>query len=269
MEPEILLKEDYAPLKVKDRIISSAALHALAVLGDASVRTLVYHMSSLTGMKEQALLASHSDFEKAVMTILGRAADIILRRFSDELAKNVRGKKDPSFNEILAEIEKDERIAFLRNMRYGEQVLLLYKSDKFRDAMMSAFFDPVSPDPKEARAVVVLGRGAPLSLPVRVASTTYEQLQALNGPQAAGEKVGAWAASLCKEGKRLRFASDNTWLAQQGFDEPPHGGVTQLKNAAVMCAYDLEKIGPGHATKVAAGHSIAVLEGHHGVYAKK
>jgi hypothetical protein len=207
--------------------------------------------------------------------ILGRAADIILKRFSDGLARNVQDKKDPSFSEILAEIRRDERRAFVRNMSYGEQVLLLYRSLEFRDALMAAFFDPVS-DAKEARVAVTAaggsgnnnGGGERSQLPFLVASTTYEQLQANDdGLQDVAEKAGAWASSLCQDGKRLRFAGDNTWLAQKGLDEPPHDKGL-LRDAAVMCAYNLESIGARQAAKIVERHRFVVLEDSSAVYTK-
>ena len=105
------------------------------------------------------------------------------------------------------------------------------------------------------------------TVPASVAATTYEQLAGRYGQQSVAEKAGEWAFSL-RRGSSLRLASDNTWLAENSLEE---AGYRQdrppWRGAAVLCAYDIEKIGGGM-PRVFESHDFIVLEDSNAVYAK-
>jgi hypothetical protein len=196
-----IVQKGYAPLQVQERIISAAAKKALAVLGDKSLRTLMFHMTPLTGLQERELLANFRELEKALWSVFGYGTDIMLKRFSEKLAAATRSC-DLGFNEMLDELRRDEPLALMRSVDYGEHVLLLYRTSAFKDRMVAGFFD--SPAGEESRAAVMAG-----TVPTSVAATTYEQLAGRYGQQSVAEKAGEWAFSL-RRGSRLRLASDNT-----------------------------------------------------------
>lgn len=254
-----LVQKGFVPLKVQDRIVSAAAKNMLAVLGEASSKALMFHMTSLTGLSERELLANFRELERALWSVFGCGADIMLKRLSEELAAATRST-GLGFNEMLDEIRRDEPLALARSVGYGEHALLLYKSTAFRDRMVEAFFDSPA---KESRAAIMAG-----TLPVSVTAATYEQLVERYGVQSVAEKAGEWAFSLQSD-MRLRLAADNTWLAEKGIPEADHGrDRSPWRSAAVLCTYDSEKIG-GHAAKISESHDFVVLEDSKTVYARK
>lgn len=253
-----LVQKSYAPLRIQDRIVSAAAKKMLSVLGEAPTKALMFHMTSLTGMGEKELLANFKELERALWSVFGCGADIMLKRLSDELAAATRST-GLGFNEMLDEIRKDEPLAFVRNVNYGEHALLLYKSVAFRDKMVKGFFDSPA---KESRAAIMAG-----PLPASVTRVTYDQLAQRYDPQLVAEKAGEWAFSL-QRGVHLRLATDNTWLAEKGMHEADHRlDRSPWKNAAVLCAYDVEKIG-GRAAIISESHDFVVLEDFNAVYAR-
>ncbi|MGI0020058.1 MAG: hypothetical protein ACREAY_06280 [Nitrososphaera sp.] len=253
-----IVQKGYAPLQIQERIVSAAAKKTLAVLGDTSSRALLFHMTSLTGLQERELLANFRELEKALWSVFGYGADIMLKRLSEELAAATRSC-DLGFNEMLDEVRRDGPLAFMRSMDYGEHVLLLYKSAAFRDRMVAGFFDSPA---EESRAAIMAG-----AVPASVAATTYKQLAGRYGVQSVAEKAGEWAFSL-RRGVHLRLATDNTWLAEKGMEEADHRqDRPPWKGAAVLCAYDVERIGE-HMPKALELHDFVVLEDSNVVYAK-
>jgi hypothetical protein len=253
-----LVQKGYAPLKVQDRIVSAAAKKMVSVLGEAPTKALMFHMTSLTGLGEKELLANFKALERALWSVFGCGADIMLKRLNDELAAATRSA-GLGLNEMLDEIRRDEPLAFVRNVNYGEHALLLYKSIMFRDKMVKGFFDSPA---KESRAAIMAG-----PLPESVTAVTYDQLAQRYGPQSAPEKAGEWAFSL-QRGVHLRLATDNTGLAEKGVQEADNRrDRSPWNNAAVLCAYNAEKIGD-HASIISKSHDFVVLEDTNAVYAR-
>lgn len=251
--PRLLSEQGYVPLKVRERVVAATALSSLSVLGTSSVRALLFHMSTLTGMQESELLSNYREFEKALWAALGSGADIILKHFSDELARNVQ-TQGMGVTETLDAMKRDEPYVFMRNTVAGDHTLLLYQSPAFRDRMLAAFFDPAS-GTREARAAVL---DQQVQLP-SVSSVTFADLEA--GPSNAGEKIIEWASAIAGQG-RLRFAMDSTWLVENNIEVP----AARLKDAALLSACDL-RAGAEHATK-AVSSGYVVLEGTKTVYVK-
>jgi hypothetical protein len=215
-------------------------------------------MTSLTGLQEKELLANFRELEKALWSVFGYGADIILKRLSEELAA-ATSSCDMGFNEMLDELRRDGPLAFMRSVDYGEHVLLLYRTTAFRDRMVAGFFDSPA---KESRAAVMTE-----TVPASVAATTYERLAGRYGEKSVAEKAGEWAFSL-RRGAHLRLANDNTWLAEKGLEEANHRQDRPLwKGAAVLCAYDIERIG-GSMPRALESHDFVVLEDSSAVYAK-
>jgi hypothetical protein len=261
----LLIQKGYAPIKVRDRAVQAAALRALGVLGPASVKALLFHMCALTSMQEKDLLANYREFEKALWNILGSGADILLKRFNDDLARNVPAG-DLGLNKILDTMRKDEPFVFARNMDYGENAALLYRSESFRDRVVSGFFDPVSAA-DEAGAAVFAKMPA---LPPSVARTTYEQLQDERESMPIGERVARWAFSLRKGGRYLRLAKDDTWLAEMGLEEEPHDGSSApWQDAAVLCTYDAGRIGADKTIRIIESHNVIMFEDSQAVYSRR
>jgi hypothetical protein len=253
-----LVQNGYAPLRVQDRIVSAAAKKMLSILGEASAKALMFHMTSLTGIGEKELLANFRELERGLWSVFGCGAEIMLKRLSDELAAATRST-GLGFNEMLDEIRRDEPLAFVRTVSYGEHALLIYNSVSFRDKMVKGFFDSPA---KESRAAIMAG-----SLPASVTAVTYDQLAQRYGPQAVAEKAGEWAFSL-QRGVHLRLATDNTWLVEKGMHEADHRrGRPPWKGAAVLCAYDAEKV-RDQATIILEPYDFVVLEDSNAVYSR-
>lgn len=258
----MLIQKGYAPLKVQERAIQAAAMSSLGVLGQASVRVLLFHMCALTRLLEKDLLVNYREFEKALWAVLGNGADILLKRFSDELARNVPAS-GLGLNEILDAIRKDEPFVFVRNMNYGENALLLYRSESFRNRVVSGFFDPIA-DVNESRAAVFAN--AP-DLPPSVAAMTFEQLQERHA--SIEKSASEWIFSLKQGGRRLRLAKDNTWLAEKGLDEGLHEGRSATwKDAAVLCAYDAGRIDADKTLEIMELHDVMIFEDSRAIYAR-
>lgn len=102
----------------------------------------------------------------------------MLKRFSDNLSRNVDAD-GLGAAEVLDAILRDEPYVFVRNVGYGENVLLLYRSESFRNRIMSGFFAPL--DDVGAKAVALAAAGS--MLPVHVNAMTYELLQELYAGQ--------------------------------------------------------------------------------------
>ena len=257
--PRFIVEKGYAPLQGQERLVSPAAKKALAVLGAASSRALLFHMTSLTGLQEKELLANFRELEKALWSVFGYGADIMLKRLSEELAAATRFC-DMGFNEMLDELRRDGLLAFMRSVDYGEHVLLFYRTTAFRDRMAAGFFDL----PAEESRVAVMAEAA---VPASVAATTYEQLAGRYGEKSVAEKAGEWAFSL-RRSAHLRLATDNTWLAEKGIEVASHRqDRLPWTSAAVLCAYDIERIG-GNMPRALESHDFVVLEDSSAVYAK-
>ncbi|MEM3160936.1 MAG: hypothetical protein QXJ74_09165 [Nitrososphaera sp.] len=259
--PKLLRERGYEPLRLQDRIVSSAARRALAVLGEQSVAALLYHMSTMTGKNEKELLSNYVEFEKALWSSLGYGADILLKRFSDELDRIVH-RSGVGLGEVLDEIRQNEPAVFARSIAQGENAALLYTSTAFRDNTVSAFFEPL-----EGRVAMAALVERPTKLPPAVARTTYRDLQSGRGRAGIGSRVAEWTSNLRPEGSALRLAKDNTWLVENGMSEPSHDFIG-LRKAALLCAYDLTRIDSASAAKAIELHDFVVAEGLQGIYAR-
>lgn len=258
--PRLLDERGYKPLKIHEKVVASAALSSLTVLGESSVRALLYHMSTLAGMQEREILSNYKEFEKGLWSTLGSGADIILKRFDEMLAKNVQ-ETNMGPREILDAIRRDEPYVFMRNVSAGEHVLLLYRSAQFRDRMLGAFFDPVAGG-RQAKGAI-LSEPALLSVP----SITWRELQEKAKGTSLDEKASEWASALGAVG-RLRLAMDSTWLFENSAEET---ASEKFKDAAFLCACDL-RVGVERAGKAMMrreSHGYVVLEDSKIVYAKE
>jgi hypothetical protein len=252
--PRVLQEQGYEPLKAHERVLAATALFSLSVLGTSSVKALLFHMSTLTGMQEKELLSNYREFEKALWSALGSGADIILKHFSDELARNVQAQ-GMGVTEIIDSMKRDEPHVFMRNTVAGEHALLLYRNQAFKDRMLAAFFDPAS-GVRETRAAVL---DQQVQLP-SVSSVTFADLRA--GPQDAGEKIARWASAAAGQG-RLRLAVDGTWLVENSAGFP----AAKLRDAALLLMCNM-RAGADHATRTMhAGY--VVLEDTKTVYVKR
>lgn len=184
----------------------------------------------------------------------------MLKRLSEELTSAARSTC-LGFNEMLDEVRRDELISFVRSVGYGEHVLLLYRTAALRNRMVAGFFDSAAVH--ESRGAIMGGAAIPAS----VNAMTYEQLADRYGVQSITEKAGEWALSLQKGGAHLRLATDNTWLAEKGMQEadPRPDRSSPWRGAAVLCAYDVERIG-GYMSKASESHVFIVLEDSNSVY---
>lgn len=258
---EILLERGCAPLKLQDRIVNSAARKALSVLGEQSVAALLYHMTTMTGKKQNEILSNYVEFEKALWSSLGYGADILLKRFSEELGKIVH-KTGIGLGEALDEIRQNEPAVFARSIAQGENAALLYKSTGFRDSVISAFFEPLGG--KVAMAALVERSS---KLPSSVARITYRELQSGRGRAGIGSRVDEWTSAMQHAESALRLAKDNTWLVENGMSEPSHDSAG-LRKAALLCAYDLSRIDRASAAKAVELHDFVIVEGLQSVYAR-
>jgi hypothetical protein len=257
--PRLLHEKGYRPLKVQDRAVASAALSSLSVLGESSIRALLFHICSLAGMQERQLLSNYKEFERTLCSALGSGADIILKRFYEELSRNVQ-RSGMSPNEILETIGRDEPYVFMRNVMVGEHVLLLYRDRQFRDRMLDAFFDPVQ------SAGGLYTKGAILSdldsNELAIPSVTWQDLQKGAGPTGLEEKLADWITTL-GVGK-LRLARDNTYLLENDIDEIP---VTRFRDATLICTCDI-RVGIESTSRATESHNYVVLEDSKTVYTK-
>lgn len=250
----VLQEQGYGPLKVHERVMAATALSSLAVLGTSSVKALLFHMSMLSGMQEKELLSNYREFEKALWSALGSGADIILKHFSDELARNMQAH-GVGVTEMIDAMKRDEPYVFMRNTAAGEHTLLLYRNQAFKDRMLAAFFDPVS-GVRETRAAVFERQEKLHS----VSSVTWADLRA--GPQDAGEKMVQWVSATAGQGK-LRLAVDSTWLVENSAGLP----ATKLRNAALLAMCDV-RVGTDRATRTMHADYV-VLEDTKTVYMKR
>jgi hypothetical protein len=258
---EILLEKGYTPLRLQERIVASASRRALAVLGEQSVAALLYHMTTLTGLREKEILSNYIEFEKVLWSSLGYGADILLKRFSDELGRIVH-MTGAGLGEAFDEIRRNEQAVFARSIAQGENAALLYKSAGFRDSVVSAFFEPL--EGRVAMAALVERKS---KLPPSVARTTYSELQSGRGMTGIESMVAEWTSALRPAGTALRLAKDNTWLVENGMPEPSHDSA-DLRKAALLCAYDMSRIDGASATKAVELHDFVVVEGLQSVYAR-
>ncbi|MEW5840038.1 hypothetical protein [Nitrososphaera sp.] len=274
----LLIQKGYAPLDVRGRVVSHAALSSLAVLGQPSAHVLLYHMSCDSGMQERDLLASRAEFEKGLQSMLGLGADIILKEFWDRI-RRLTSTADLGIDETLDAIGKDGAVAFARTLDYGDHALVIYRTHSFLEKMLAGFFDPLytggddddgSSNIREARAVVV-DDGIKLVLTPVVAATTattitttYQQLCKRYGTAEIGEGIGRWTQELRQGGKgpvRLRIAKDDTWLAQRGLAADQGMEKQPWTDAAVVCALDAGRADLEYAFKLAELHRFVVFEG--------
>lgn len=259
--PELLHERGYAPIRLQERIVAAAARRALAVLGEQSVAALLYHMSTQAGKKEKELLSNYVEFEKALWSSLGYGADILLKRFSDELGKIVH-RTGVGVGEAFDEIRQNEPAVFARSIMQGENAVLLYATTGFRDNMVSAFFEPL-----EDRVTMAALVERPPKLPPSVASTTYRDLQSGRVRASIGSMVSEWTSTLRPAGSALRLAKDNTWLVENGISEPSHESMG-LRKAAFLCAYDLARIDSANAARAIELHDFVMMEGLQAIYAR-
>ncbi|AIC15469.1 hypothetical protein [Nitrososphaera viennensis] len=255
--PRLLDERGYKPLKMQEKAVASAAMSSLTVLGESSIRALLFHMSTLAGMQERELLSNYKEFEKALWSALGSGADIILKRFDEELAKNVQAT-DMGPNEVLDAMRRDESYVFMRNVSAGEHVLLLYRSVQFRDRMLGAFFDPVAGG-RQAKGAILSEPAALASAP----SITWHELQEKVAGASLDEKVSEWTSAL--GAGRLRLARDSTWLLENNLEETT---ASRFKDAALVCACDL-RVGIERTSRAMESHDYVVLEDSKTVYAKE
>lgn len=258
-----LTRAGYSPLRVQDRAVSAAAAKSLSVLGESSTRALLFHMCSITGMQEKELLSNYMEFERTLWSVLGNGADLLLKRFCDNLARNIDAD-GLDLTEVIDEIKRDEPYVFVRNMDYGENVLLLYRSTGFRDRIMTGFFDPLAGG-AESRAALA----ADPPFPAHVSAMTYRQLQETYRGGTVGENVSRWSALLRQDGRHLRLARDNTWLAENKIDEEPHARPDTRSDAAVLCAYDAGRLSPENTVAIMESHDIVVFEESQAVHARR
>ena len=258
---ETLIEKGYTPLRLQERIVASGARKALAVLGPQSVAALLYHMSTLTGLKEKELLSNYIEFEKALWSSLGYGADVLLKRFSEELGR-IGGRTGAGLGEALDEIRRNEQAVFARSIAQGENAALLYKSTGFRDAMVSAFFEPL--EGKMAMAALVERQS---KLPPSVARTTYRELQSGRGTATIGSRVAEWTSALRPAGSALRLVKDNTWFVENGMPEPSHDSA-ELRKAALLCAYDLSRMDSTNVARAIELHDFVIVEGLQVIYAR-
>jgi hypothetical protein len=255
--PRLLDEKGYKPLKVQKKAVASAALSSLTVLGESSVRALLYHISTLAGLQEKELLSNYKEFEKALWSALGSGANIILKRFDEGLARNMQAT-DMGPNEVLDAMRRDEPHVFMRNVSAGEHVLLLYRGLQFRDRMIGAFFDPVS-EGRQAKGAILADAAYSLA---PVPSITWRELQEKAGAS-LDQKVSEWTSAI--GAGRLRLARDSTWLLENNVEEI---AAARFKDAALVCACDL-RVGIEHASKAMESHDYVVLEDSKTVYAKE
>ncbi|MEO9295901.1 MAG: hypothetical protein ABI347_09925 [Nitrososphaera sp.] len=256
-----LTQTGYVPLRAQDRAVLAAARRSLGVLGDASKRALLFHMCLMTGQKERELLSNYREFERALWSILGNGADILLKRFCDNLSRNI-GSDGLGVTQVLDAIKRDEPYVLVRNIDFGENVLLLYRSENFRDRIMSGFFSPLDDDSAGAGAAAL---AASHSLPANVNTMTYERLVDTYAGRTIEEKTSSWLSSIARHGRPLRLARDNTWLAEKRIDERPH---QKDAGAAVLCAYDAGRLSQESAVRIMELHDIIVFEESQSVYAR-
>lgn len=260
--PRLLDEKGYRPLKVQEKVVASAAMNSLAVLGEPSVRALLYHVSAVAGMQEKEIISNYKEFEKALWSALGSGADIVLKRFDEELSRNVALPADMDPNEVIDAIKKDQLYVFMRNVSAGEHVLLLYRSTQFRDRMLDAFFAPVAGG-RQAKCAIL---SEPASLASAPAVTTWQKLHEddFKPGMGLGDKVAGWTSSALGAGK-LRLAMDNTWLVENNIDEI---SATKFKDAALVCSCDL-RVGIQRASAAIESHGYIVLEDSETVYARE
>lgn len=258
---KLLRKTGFVPLRLQDRLVSSAARRALSILGEQSVVALIYHMMTLTGLKERELLSNYAEFEKALWSSLGYGAEIMLKRFGEEFTRYTHGK-GIGFGDMLDEVRRNEHTVFARSISQGENAALLYTSPSFRDRVVSAFFEPI--EGGGVMAALVDGHS---SLPPSVARATYSELKGRHGTFALEGRVAEWTSAVRPEGTALRLAKDNTWLLENGLNEPSHDSVGQRKTA-LLCAYDLTRMDEASAAKAAELHDLVVVEGLQSIYAR-
>ncbi|MEO9363014.1 MAG: hypothetical protein ABI348_03850 [Nitrososphaera sp.] len=254
--PRLLDERGYKPLKMQEKAVASAALGSLTVLGESSVRALLYHMSTLAGVQEKEILSNYKEFEKGLWSTLGSGADIILKHFDEMLARNVQAT-DMGPSEILDAIRRDGPYVFMRNVSAGEHVLLLYRSAQFRDRMLGAFFDPVVAGGRQAKGAI-LSESASLTVP----SITWRELQEKAGAS-LDKKLSEWTSALGTG--RLRLARDSTWLLENNMEET---ASEKFRDAAFVCACDL-RVGVERASKAMESHGYIVLEDSKTVYARE
>jgi len=256
-----LRERGFSPLRLQDRLVSAAARRALAILGEQSVVALIFHMTTLTGLKEKELLSNYAEFEKALWASLGYGAEIMLKRFGEEFIRYTHGR-GIEFGDVLDEVRRNAPAVFARSILQGENAALLYTSSGFRDRVVSAFFEPI--EGGGVMAALVDGHS---SLPPSVARATYSELKGRHGRFALEGRVAEWTSAVRPEETALRLAKDNTWLLENGLSEPSHDSVGQRKTA-LLCAYDLTRMDEASAAKAAELHDFVVVEGLQSIYAR-
>jgi hypothetical protein len=154
-------------------------------------------MCSTSGLKEKELLSDYREFERALWSVLGNGADLLLKRFCDNLSRNV-GSDGLGITEVLDAIRRDEPYVFVRTMDFGENALLLYRSEGFRDRIMSGFFSPINTTEAVAAAAAL---AASHSLPANVSAMTYERMVDTYAGGTIEEKTSSWMSSIARQGR--------------------------------------------------------------------
>lgn len=262
----LLYEAGYVPFQLTERVVSTSTKNALAVLGESSIRALMFHMTFLSGMTEKELLADHKAFEKSLRASIGFGADIIISHFNEELAKNLPDRlSDLPVDEVLSRINRDELQVFMRNIAMQEHAVLIYRNGSFRDKMMNAFFDPVA-DTQGPKGAIMSGEKL-----AAAPTITYEQMGADHDKLM--KTLSDWISSVRSAGA-ARIGKDNTWLLENGFEKEilsaeKAAGPKLSENMALLCAYDIAKLNEKQAKVVVETHKFVVLEEPQIVYMRK
>lgn len=262
----LLYEAGYVPFDLTERVVSTSSRNALAILGESSIRALMFHMTFLSGMSEKELLADYKAFEKSLRASIGFGADIIINHFSEELAKNLTSRtSDLSVDEVLSRISRDELQVFMRNIAMQEHAVLIYKNSNFRDRMMAAFFDPVA-GPTGPKGAIMSGDklAAAPTITYQQMGTDHDKLMKV---------LADWISSVRSAGA-ARIGKDNTWLLENGFEKEilsaeKAAGPKLSDNMALLCAYDIAKLNEQQARVVVETHKFVVLEEPQVVYMRK
>lgn len=192
---------------------------------------------------------------------LGYGADILLKRFSEELARNV-GKRGIGFGEVYDEIRNNEQAVLARSVSQDENIAILYSNMGSRDRIVSTFFEPVE---RGGTMAALIEKSS--DLPPSVTRITYGELQA-GRRMALNNSVIEWVSAVHPAGLTLRLAKGNTWFVENGMAEPSHDALGARKTA-LLCAYDLSKIDSASAGKAAELHDFVIVEGTQGIYTRR
>lgn len=157
IEYSTLLEElGYFPVNSKVNKVLIASIKAcLEKLGKSYSDALLYNMCSLSGLTENELLTNFELFEDSLYRTVGKAANSILHDIKKKIlihavilnpSLTVGNILDPTLtiNDVLRGINEAETLGFMRDnslLSPRAHIILLYKSEKIKDKILSAFFD--------------------------------------------------------------------------------------------------------------------------------